>query len=631
MRRVVQFSTGNVGVHSLPAIIGRPDLELVGVHAASPDKIGRDAAELCGLSEPTGIIATDDIDALIALKPDCVVYTAQGETRPMEVIEQMSKFLAAGINIVATSMVWLVTPRQADDWLRVPLQQACEAGNASLYVNGIDPGYSGDTEVHSALSLVTRARAITVQEIFDYANYDDYEFTGKQMGFGVSAEDDTPMLFLPGVLTTMWGGAVRNLAEQLGVQLDEVRQRIEPWYTDKRIECKMATVEPGQMAAVKFAVEGVRDGVPVITMEHITRLTVDSAPDWLYPPDGRPGVHRVVVDGDPRVELNTHVSHPGLDVTEAGCLSTAARVVNAIDWVCRAPAGADRRRGHPCGGNHSRTDVVTGSTLSSGRAAGKRVLITGAARGLGRSHALRLAEEGADLILIDLCESLPEIEYDLATRDDLAETVRLVAEHGGRCVSRVADVRDEAALRSAVDEGVDELGGLDSAVANAGVLTVAPWDRTTSDHWRTVVDVNLIGTWNTCAVAIPHLLAQGGGSLVNISSAGAMKGFPLQIPYTAAKHGVVGLTIALANELAAQSIRVNSVHPTGTPTGMVPPSFGATLGEERPDLIPMFVNAMPTPCIEPVDVSNAVLYLISDESRFVTGLQFKVDAGVSIN
>ena len=275
--------------------------------------------------------------------------------------------------------------------------------------------------------------------------------------------------------------------------------------------------------------------------------------------------------------------------------------------------------------------MVTEPRPSSGRAAGKRVLITGAARGLGRSHAVRLAEEGADLILIDLCESLPEIEYDLATQDDLAETVRLVTAHGGRCVSRVADVRDEAAMRSAVDEGVDELGGLDGAVANAGVLTVAPWDRTTSDHWRTVVDVNLIGTWNTCAVAIPHLLVQGGGSLVNISSAGAIKGFPLQTPYTASKHGVVGLTIALANELAAQSIRVNSVHPTGTPTGMVPPSFGATLGEERPDLIPMFVNAMPTPCIEPVDVSNAVLYLISDESRFVTGLQFKVDAGVSIN
>jgi 2,4-diaminopentanoate dehydrogenase len=339
MRRVVQFSTGNVGQHSLRAIIGRPDLELVGVHAASPNKVGRDAAELCGVSEPTGVVATDDIDALIALRPDCVIYTAQAETRPMEAIEQLTKILAAGINVVGSSMVWLVTPRQADAWLREPLQQACEAGNSSLYVNGIDPGYSGDTEVHSALSLVTRATSILVQEIFDYANYDDYEFTGKQMGFGMVAEDETPMLFLPGVLVTMWGGAVRNLADQLGVELDELRQRIEPWYAQQRIECKMATVEPGQMAAVRFAVEGVRDGDPVITMEHITRLTAASAPDWEYPPDGKPGVHRVVIEGEPRVELNTHVSHPMLDVTEAGCLSTAARVVNAIDWVCRAPTG----------------------------------------------------------------------------------------------------------------------------------------------------------------------------------------------------------------------------------------------------------------------------------------------------
>ena len=340
MRRVIQFSTGNVGRHSLWAIIGRPDLELVGVHAASKDKIGRDAAELCGLSDPTGIIATDDVDALIALGADCVVYTSQGETRPIEAIEQMSKFLAAGINVVATSMVWLVTPRHADDWLRGPLEQACEAGGSSLYVNGIDPGYSGDTEVHSALSLVTRATSITVQEIFDYANYDDFEFTGKAMGFGMTAdEDETPMLFLPGVITSMWGGPVRNLADQLGIELDEIRQRTEPWYATERIECAMTTVEPGQMAAARFAVEGVRDGVPVITMEHINRLTAASAPDWDYPPDNQIGVHRVVVEGEPRVELNTHVSHPKFDATDAGCISTAARVVNAIDWVCRAPKG----------------------------------------------------------------------------------------------------------------------------------------------------------------------------------------------------------------------------------------------------------------------------------------------------
>ncbi|OCB14564.1 dihydrodipicolinate reductase [Mycolicibacterium porcinum] len=339
MRRVVQFSTGNVGRHSLQAIIGRPDLELVGVHAASPDKIGKDAADLAGWHEPTGVIATDDIDALIALEPDCVVYTAQGETRPMEAITQMSKFLAAGINVAATSMVWLVAPHQVDDWLRVPLEAACDTGNSSLYVNGIDPGFSGDTEVHSALSLVTRARSITVQEIFDYSNYDDYEFTGKTMGFGMTADDDAPMLFLPGVITSMWGGPVRNLAGQLGVELDEVRQRTEPWYTDQRIECKMATVEPGQMAAARFAVEGIRDGAPVITMEHINRLTPASAPEWEYPPDNQVGVHRVVVEGDPRVEINTHVSHPVLDSTDAGCISTAARVVNAIDWICCAPKG----------------------------------------------------------------------------------------------------------------------------------------------------------------------------------------------------------------------------------------------------------------------------------------------------
>ena len=339
MRSVVQFSTGNVGRHSLRAIIGRPDLELIGVHAASPAKVGRDAAELCGLTEPTGVLATDDIDSLIALEPDCVVYTSQGETRPMEAIDQMTTLLGAGINVVASSMVWLVAPRQADDWLRRPLEQACENGNSSLYVNGIDPGYSGDTEVHSALSLVTRARSITVQEIFDYANYDDYEFTGKSMGFGLTADDEQPMFFLPGVLTSMWGGPVRNLADQLGVHLDDLRQRIEPWYTDHRIECKMATIEPGGMAAVRFAVEGVRDDVPLITMEHITRLTAAAAPDWEYPPDGKTGVHRVVIEGEPRVQLNTHVSDPVLDVTEAGCVSTAARVVNVIDWVCRAPKG----------------------------------------------------------------------------------------------------------------------------------------------------------------------------------------------------------------------------------------------------------------------------------------------------
>jgi hypothetical protein len=339
MRSVIQFSTGNVGRHSLRAIIGRPDYELVGVHAASSEKIGQDAAQLCGLEKPTGIVATDDIDELVGLGADCVVYTSQGETRPMEAIEQMSRFLAAGTNVVGTSMVWLVTPRHADDWLREPLERACAAGNASLYVNGIDPGFSGDTLVHSAVSLATRVSSITVQEIFDYGNNDDAEFTGAAMGFGSTPDDDSPMMFLPGVIVSMWGGQVRSLADHFDIKLDDLRQRVEPWYTPERIDCTMMAVQPGQMAAVRFATEGVRDGEPVITLEHVTRLTAAAAPDWEFPPDGHTGVHRVVVAGEPRVEINTHVSHPLFDSTEAGCISTAGRAVNAIDWVCRAPQG----------------------------------------------------------------------------------------------------------------------------------------------------------------------------------------------------------------------------------------------------------------------------------------------------
>ena len=265
----------------------------------------------------------------------------------------------------------------------------------------------------------------------------------------------------------------------------------------------------------------------------------------------------------------------------------------------------------------------------SGRVAGKRVLVTGAARGMGRSHAVRLAEEGADLILVDICASLPELEYPLASRDDLDETARLVEKHDRRAITRVVDIRDAEGLAAVVAEGVQELGGLDAAVANAGVLTVGTWDSTTSEQWRTVVDVNLIGTWNTCAAALPHLV-DAGGSLILISSSAGIKGTPLHLPYTASKHGVVGLSKALANELAAQSIRVNTVHPTGVETGMRPESMQKILGETRSDLIPIFLNALPAVMAEPIDISNAVLFLVSDESRFVTGLEFKVDAGVTL-
>lgn len=312
MRRIIQFSTGNVGVHALHSIVARPDLELVGVHANSPAKIGRDAAELCGLPGSVGVVATDDIDALIALQADCVVYTSQAETRPMDAIDEISRFLRAGVNVVGTSFVWMVAPEQADDWLRSPLEEACAQGDSTLYINGIDPGFSGDTLVYTALSLAARATAVTVQEIFDYGTYDDAEFTGVSFGFGTTPEH-TPILFSPGVLASMWGAQVRSLAADLGIELDDVRERHEKWVTPETIDCTMMRVDPGHVAAVKFGVEGFRDGAKVITMEHVNRLTTAAAPHWPYPPEGHPGVHRVIVDGSPGIEINTHVGTSGID------------------------------------------------------------------------------------------------------------------------------------------------------------------------------------------------------------------------------------------------------------------------------------------------------------------------------
>jgi hypothetical protein len=343
-RRVIQYSTGNVGRHALRMLIERTGVELVGVHAASPDKVGRDAAELCGLhgpTGPTGVVATDDIDALLALNADCLVYTSQAETRPTKALDEITAFLRSGTNVVGTSFVWMVAPDFADDWLREPLQQACADGDTTLYINGMDPGFSGDTLVYAALSLAERATSVTVQEIFDYGSYEDAEFTGVSFGFGTDP-DHTPIMFRPGVLTSMWGAQVRSLASDLGVKLDEVRERCEKWVTPEPIDCPMMHVDPGQVAAVRFGVEGLRNGAAVITMEHVNRLTEAAAPDWSYPPDGRPGVHRVVVEGSPGIELNTHLGGLGgarIDHNEGGVIATAARVVNLIDTVCRAPSG----------------------------------------------------------------------------------------------------------------------------------------------------------------------------------------------------------------------------------------------------------------------------------------------------
>jgi SDR family mycofactocin-dependent oxidoreductase len=264
-----------------------------------------------------------------------------------------------------------------------------------------------------------------------------------------------------------------------------------------------------------------------------------------------------------------------------------------------------------------------------GRVEGKVALITGAARGQGRSHAVRLAEEGADVVITDVCHDISdELRYALATKEQLEETAELVRAAGRRCVAVQADVRSVAEVRAAVDAATTEFGRLDVVVANAGIMTMGSAWELSEEAWDVVVDVNLKGAWNTARAAIPGMIEAGaGGSIVITSSAAGIRGHVPYAHYVASKHGVVGLMKALSNELAPHRIRVNTVHPTGVS------DTGITVGEPIEQLAarePLFALAAMNPLapfVEPRDVSNAVLFLASDEARYVTGLQFTVDAG----
>jgi SDR family mycofactocin-dependent oxidoreductase len=274
---------------------------------------------------------------------------------------------------------------------------------------------------------------------------------------------------------------------------------------------------------------------------------------------------------------------------------------------------------------------MPGQAAGPGRVAGKVAFVTGAGRGQGRSHAIRLAEEGADIIAVDILSDYDTVGYGMSTEADLAETVKAVEALDRRIIASKADVRDLGALKQAVDAGVAELGKLDIVCANAGICTVQAWDEVTPAVWQDTIDTNLTGVWNTLLVSIPHLLANGGGSIIATSSTAGIKGLPFLGPYVAAKHGVVGICRSLANELAEKSIRVNTVHPTGVDTPMVAGLGGlTTLIDKNPNLGPISMNGLPIEMVEPRDISNAVLFLASDEARYVTGLEFTVDAGNTI-
>jgi (+)-trans-carveol dehydrogenase len=267
-----------------------------------------------------------------------------------------------------------------------------------------------------------------------------------------------------------------------------------------------------------------------------------------------------------------------------------------------------------------------------GRVEGKVAFITGAARGQGRSHAIRLAEEGADIIAVDLGGQVDSVAYKMDTEQ--LGPVKEVEALGRRIVTRVVDVRDHAALKAAVDDGVEELGRLDIVCANAGI---ASWGGDmTEKTWKDMIDINLTGVWNTTRAAVPHLIAGGhGGSIIITSSSAGLKAYPHMSHYVASKHGVVGLMRSLALELGPHMIRVNSIHPGAVDTEMI--QNDALYRRLRPDVEEptqedtaahrTALHALPIPWVQPVDISNAVLFLASDEARYITGVTLPIDAG----
>lgn len=267
------------------------------------------------------------------------------------------------------------------------------------------------------------------------------------------------------------------------------------------------------------------------------------------------------------------------------------------------------------------------------RLEGKVALVTGAARGQGRSHAVRLAELGADVIAIDICAQIDTVNYPMSTPEDLAETVKEVEALDRRIVATEADVRDGAAVGRAVADGVAQLGGVDIVLANAGIAILGARQDDPQQAFRDLVEVNLFGVWNTVQAAAPVMIEQGrGGAIVITSSTQGLtgrggNGSAAMDGYCASKHGVVGLMRSWAHWLAPHNIRVNSVHPTGVATPMIQNEAIEQYFAENPGVGDALANLMPVPMVEPIDISHAIAWLVSDAARYVTGVTLPVDAG----
>src|SRR6187431_1307763 len=336
--RVAQVGTGNAGMLTLRQLISDDRFELVAVSVSAPDKVGRDAGELAGLDVVTGVVAVGSLDELIAAGPECAVYCAMGDTRPVEATNDVRALLEAGIDVVGSApgtlqFPWGTMPQKVID----KVEASARAGSATVYITGVDPGFASDLIPLALASTCQRIEQIRCYELADYATYDGFEVMFDLMGFGKPL-GETPLLFLPGVLGFAWGTAIRMMAAGLGIEVDEVVEFWEAEPAPESYDIAAGRIEKGTIAALKFSITGMVAGHPAIVVEHVTRTRDDLRPDWARPTSGG-GAYRVEITGEPSYVVDIVPSSAHGDHNHAAIVAACGRIVNSIPDVLAAEPG----------------------------------------------------------------------------------------------------------------------------------------------------------------------------------------------------------------------------------------------------------------------------------------------------
>ena len=332
--RVILWGTGFVGHLTLKEVIEHPDFDLVGLVVHTPEKVGVDAGTLVGLP-PIGVTATDDVEAALAVDADAVAYFAQAGHRYADAIDDMTRALRAGKNVVSTSLVGFVAPTATLKGIVEPIEEACRAGGTSFFMTGSDPGFCNDVLPMMLTGFVGRVDTLRIQQLFDWSTYPNTDTLFVVMGFG-RPMDETPLMASPGAVTAAWGGSVRLIADALDVELDEIRETHDQRATESQYEVAGSTIARGTRGALRHEVIGVVGGRPRIVLEGVSRIAPDVAPDW---PRADRSAYRILLEGSPNVSVELSLVGEDGDSNTGACLASGMRAIQAIPAVCAAPPG----------------------------------------------------------------------------------------------------------------------------------------------------------------------------------------------------------------------------------------------------------------------------------------------------